>query len=112
MRLKGTTSKMDPGSFLMSNLSSLSQTALASAQRRIRSLSLEEVLAQASVLLSSKLMSSLSSGNLFLSCQKVEISGTKFAILKDKLMQWVVLTPRLKSSSTMKRNGMKSHAIL
>ena len=56
-------------------------------------------------------MLSLSNGSLYLSCQRVEILGTKFAILKDKLMQWVVLTPRLKNSSTMIRNGMKSHAI-
>jgi len=95
----------------MSNLSSLSQTALASAQRRIRSLCLVEALAQALVLLLSRLMLSHSSGSLYLSCQRVEILGTKFAILKDKLMQWVVLTPRLKNSSTMIRNGMKSHAI-
>ena len=56
-------------------------------------------------------MLSLSNGSLYLSCQRVEILGTKFAILKDKLMQWVVLTQRLKNSSTMTRNGMKSHAI-
>jgi hypothetical protein len=73
---------------------------------------LEEVLAQASVLLLSRLMLSHNNGNLCRSCLKEETWGIKFVISKDKLMLWVDLIRKQKSLIIQTRNGWRFHATL
>ena len=106
------TSKMGHGSFWMSSWSSHFLTVHAFALRKIKSLSLEEVLAQVSVLLLSRLMLLHNNGNLCQSCLKEETWEIKFAISKVRLTQWEGWIPKLKSLTILIRNGWKFHAIL